>query len=94
MVEQIAVAPFDELNQWFYFNFFLESRDIQEALSFYNHDSFDVIVIVRNQYPDGSCELSYQTLDSYLKERSAKKQPEQDISLLFDRSVRYAENRH
>jgi len=79
VVEHIAVAPYDELNQWFYFNFFLELEDPIEALWFYKGDAFDLLFLLKMLHNDGTSTYEYLTMDQYLHRGIAEKIPGQAL---------------
>jgi len=47
VIECVAVVPFDNLNKWFFIYLYEENDDPETALSFYESEQFDVILISR-----------------------------------------------
>ena len=69
VVEEILPAPYDQQNQWVFFNNYHETGDLQAALDAYKHQEYDVIVLIKECYADGLIDHKYMTLENYLKQR-------------------------
>lgn len=73
-VECVAIAPFDEMEKWCFFNSYLETRNAVDALAGYNDDEFDLLVIFVDLAADGHIDYSYQSLVDYLEEKGEQPQ--------------------
>jgi hypothetical protein len=62
-IEDIVVSPCDVFNQWYFFNFFLECRDNEEALKFYTHKDYCVVAIIREMKESDEVQYSYKSLE-------------------------------
>src|ERR1043165_10089273 len=64
----VAVAPHDEMNKTFFLSYYLETRDQHEALSFYLHPYFDVVLILKQPNNLGGSYYSLKNLVHYFSE--------------------------
>ena len=60
-IECVTVAPFDNLNKWFFIYLYEESGEPEASLSFYESAQYDVILISRI-----NGEITFKDLRSYL----------------------------
>lgn len=67
-IEELLVAPADMLNKWFFFNYYMECRDNEAALQFYQYPAYHVIAVIRQQHEDGELTYSYRDLDVILQD--------------------------
>jgi uncharacterized protein (DUF1330 family) len=54
-VEDVVVAPFNKLNKWIFLKYYQKFNDARQALSFYNDNDYDVIVIGRSKNGQVTC---------------------------------------
>lgn len=70
IVEAILPAPCDPRDQWVFYNMYCLTKDLEIALKQYENCSFDVIVLIRECYPDGLFSQNYITLEAYFQSNS------------------------
>lgn len=66
-IEEILIAPADEINQWHFYKLYMECRNNSEALSFYRYGEYCVLALVREHQEDNEILYSYQVLSDILK---------------------------
>ena len=67
-IEELLVAPADMLNKWFFFNYYMESRDSKTALQFCLYPGYQIIAVIRQWQADGEITYSYRDLDAILQD--------------------------
>lgn len=61
-IEKIVLAPHDPFSQWRFFNLYMETRSLEEALKFYTNPFYDVIAIIRCTGDDGEVQYTYKPI--------------------------------
>jgi len=66
IIDEVAVAPADRLNQWLFVHLCLEGDTPKEALAFYRQPYYDVVLIAfYNRKEEG---IAFKTIRSYLSD--------------------------
>ena len=68
IIECVAIAPYDEVNQWIFAHYYMEGLHPQDAAEFLHYPFYDVIVLARYK-SDNS--ILYTDLNSYLRQKAS-----------------------
>ena len=69
-IECVAVVPFDNLNKWFFIYLYEDNGDPETALSFYESEQYDVILISRIRG-----EITFVDIRTYMAAHHIKPDP-------------------
>jgi hypothetical protein len=59
-VEAILICPFDNLNKWKFVNLYLRNSDNKQALSFYNLNEYDIVLLISEVTDTGKVQYSIE----------------------------------
>ncbi len=83
LIDCVAIAPADPLNQWLFAHLYMDTGCIVQAGHFYHHNTFDVLLIsVYDRSREG---VAFKDLRSYLEAAG------EAYSLADDAAARYAD---
>jgi hypothetical protein len=68
VIEEIAIAPYGEINRQIFFVLYQELHCPLRAIEFYNKPEYTVVVILREVIPVGDGYLTYLDVWNYLEE--------------------------
>jgi len=64
-VESIVIAPKNALDHFYFFDFYLETRNSNAALQFYSYHDYAVVAVVQCADSKGKISYDYRPLDNY-----------------------------
>src|SRR5215217_1278920 len=69
VVEAILPAPYNQRDQWTFYNLYNTTKSLEAATDPYKNDPFDIIVLIKVCYADGLIDYGYMTLENFLAHR-------------------------